>query len=58
MKKTFALLLCAVMMLGLLALPVVLEETGVWLAVPFAEVLSCLVSALCLFRGRRRYHYA
>ena len=46
------------LMLGLLALQVVLEETGVWLAVPFAEVLSCLVSALCLFRGRRRYHYA
>ena len=45
-------------LLGLLLLPLSLEADGVWMAVPFAEVLSCAVSLVCLFRGRRRYHYA
>ena len=51
--RTFGFLL-----LGLLLLPLSLEADGVWMAVPFAEVLSCAVSLVCLFRGRRRYHYA
>lgn len=40
------------LMLGLLLLPRLLEVTGVWLAVPLAELLSCLLS-LALLRRRR-----
>lgn len=45
--RTFGFLL-----LGLLLLPRLLEVTGVWLAVPLAELLSCLLS-LALLRRRR-----
>ena len=42
-------------MTGLLLLPRLLGVTGVWLAVPAAEALSCLLSAGLLWRNRRMY---
>lgn len=50
--RTFGFLL-----LGLLLLPLILEVDGVWLAVPFAEGLSALLSAAFLAAKRRKYHY-
>lgn len=41
----------------LLLLPLLLNETGVWLAVPAAEVLGIAVSVFYLVRLRGKYHY-
>ena len=43
------------LMAGLLLLPRLLGVTGVWLAVPAAEVLSCLLSVGLLWRNRSMY---
>lgn len=43
------------LMAGLLLLPRVLAVTGVWLAVPCAEALSCVLSVLLLWRNRGAY---
>ena len=51
--RTFGFLL-----VGLLVLPAALGVTGVWLAVPFAEVLCCLLAAWFLVRKRKKYQYA
>lgn len=45
-------------LVGLLLLPPLLQVDGVWLIVPFAEVLTMLVSVWMLQRGKRQYHYA
>lgn len=42
----------------LLFLPEFLGADGVWLAVPIAEGLCALLSAFCLVRGGKTYHYA
>lgn len=41
----------------LLALPVVLGEAGIWLAVPAAELLGLAVSVWFLVWGRKKYGY-
>ena len=51
--RTFGFLL-----VGLLLLPMFLAVDGVWLAVPFAEALCCLLSAWFLVSKRKRYRYA
>lgn len=42
----------------LLALPALLGVTGVWLAVPAAELLTSVAAAALLRRNKARYHYA
>lgn len=44
--------------LGMLLLPLFLQVDGIWLAVPFAELLSILLSFFFLRRGARKYQYA
>ena len=41
----------------LLLLPLILEELGIWLAVPVAEGLGVMVSVYFLFKGRKKYQY-
>lgn len=41
----------------LLILPLILEELGIWLAVPVAEGLGVMVSVYFLFKGRKKYQY-
>lgn len=43
--------------LGIMLLPRVLGVDGVWLAVPFAEVLTMIVSLAYIRNGRKEYHY-
>ena len=50
--RTFGFLL-----VGLLLLPALLGVDGVWLAVPFAEALCCLLSLFYLVKKRKRYQY-
>ena len=50
--RTFGFLL-----LGLLLLPRLLEVDGVWLAVPLAELLSCLLSVWFLRRKRADFGF-
>lgn len=42
---------------ALLTLPLYFEETGVWLAVPIAELLTFFLSAFFIWRYRNRYQY-
>jgi len=42
---------------GLLVLPVFLNVTGIWLAVPLAELLALIVSAALILRYRTHYQY-
>ena len=42
---------------GILLLPRILGIAGVWLAVPLAEGMMFVVSALCLIHYRKRYSY-
>ncbi len=42
----------------LLILPEFMGVTGVWLAVPMAELLTMVVALVFLFRNKDRYHYA
>ena len=41
----------------LLLLPLILEELGIWLAVPVAEGLGVMVSVYFLLNGRKKYQY-
>lgn len=41
----------------LVILPWLLDETGIWLAVPAAELMGLVVSVGCLIWGRRKYQY-
>ena len=41
----------------LLLLPVILQETGIWLAVPVAEALGVMVSVFFLVKGQKKYQY-
>lgn len=41
----------------LLTLPEFLGVTGVWLAVPAAELITMIVALTFLYRNRERYHY-
>lgn len=41
----------------LLLLPLILEELGIWLAVPVAEGLGVMVSVYFLLKGRKTYQY-
>lgn len=41
----------------LLLLPLILQETGIWLAVPVAEALGVMVSVFFLVKGRKKYQY-
>lgn len=42
---------------GLLTLPVFLDVTGIWLAVPLAELLTLFISMALILRYRKRYLY-
>ena len=42
----------------LLILPELLGVTGVWLAVPAAELLTMITVLILLHQNRARYHYA
>ncbi|MFA6836131.1 MAG: MATE family efflux transporter, partial [Fibrobacteraceae bacterium] len=44
--------------LGILALPRFLGVDGVWLAVPFAELVSLAMAIVFIVKNRKRYHYA
>lgn len=44
-------------LLSLLVLPLFLGVNGVWLAIPIAEVLACIVSIICIIKQKTRYHY-
>lgn len=44
--------------IGLLLLPRLWGVTGIWLAVPLAELAAAILSAACLWRYRKRYGYA
>ncbi len=41
----------------LLTLPRILDVNGVWLAVPVAELITLIVSIVCLQRNKKNYHY-
>ena len=41
----------------LLLLPLILQETGIWLAVPVAEALGVMVSVFFLVKRRKKYQY-
>ena len=41
----------------LLVLPRFLEVTGVWLAVPFAEFFTLILTIYLIFRNQKLYHY-
>ena len=43
--------------IALLLLPLILQETGIWLAVPVAEALGVMVSVFFLVKGRKKYQY-
>ena len=51
--RTFGFIL-----LGLLFLPKMLAVTGIWLAVPFAELATLLFSVIFMWKMRSNYHYA
>ena len=42
----------------LLTLPNILGVTGVWLAVPIAELITMVVALVFLHQNREKYHYA
>ncbi len=42
----------------LLTLPYLLGVTGVWLAVPIAELITMIVALVFLNQNRENYHYA
>lgn len=42
---------------SLLILPKFLDVTGVWLAIPIAELLTLLIAICLIFRYRKRYNY-
>ena len=43
--------------LGIILLPKALGVDGIWLAVPFAEVLTMIISLGYIKNGRKEYHY-
>lgn len=44
-------------MISLLVLPRFLEVTGVWLAIPIAELLTFMLTIYLIFRYRKHYNY-
>lgn len=50
--RTFIFLTAA-----LILLPMVIGADGIWLAVPLAELASCLVSAFLIYRYRKQYFF-
>lgn len=50
--RTFVFLVAA-----LIGLPYFIGEDGIWLAVPVAEAVSCIVSAGCILLYRKRYFF-
>jgi len=42
----------------LLTLPNIWGVTGVWLAVPIAELITMVVALVFLHQNREKYHYA
>lgn len=58
MSALISFLRTFVFILGMLAiLPPMFDELGVWLAIPVAEFLGCMVAIFILMRNRSRYHY-
>ena len=45
------------LVLALLMLPIWLDADGIWLAVPLAEGLSCIVAVGCMIRHRKKYYF-
>jgi Na+-driven multidrug efflux pump len=41
----------------LLALPKFLKVTGIWLAVPLAELFTLMLTVYLICRHRKQYHY-
>lgn len=44
-------------MIFLLVLPIFLEVTGVWLAIPIAELLTFMLTIYLIFMSRKHYNY-
>ena len=42
----------------IIVLPILLGLNGIWLAVVTAELLTAIVTAICLIVNRKKYHYA
>ena len=51
-SRTFIFIVGAIMLL-----PMILDETGVWLAVPLAELLGAVVSIIYLIVKKNKFHY-
>ena len=49
---------CGLILVFLLILPEFMGVTGVWLAVPIAELLTMIVALSFLYYNKDRYHYA
>lgn len=43
--------------LAVMILPIMFEENGIWLSVFVAEILSAIVTAMCIILNRKKYHY-
>lgn len=50
--RTFGFIIIAIVFL-----PRLIGANGVWLAIPVAEILTLIVSAIYLIKGRKIYHY-
>lgn len=46
------------LVVGILFLPVLIGENGIWLAVPAAEILTIVISFAYMIKLRKHYHYA
>ena len=44
-------------MVGIIVLPYIFNIDGVWMVVPFAEIMTIIFSAICIYRYRRVYKY-
>lgn len=42
---------------AVMVLPIFFDETGIWLSVFVAEILSAIVTAICLIINRKKYNY-
>jgi len=42
---------------AIIVLPLFMGVDGLWLAIPFAEVLALVISAFCIFKQKDRYNY-
>ncbi|MFC6463931.1 MATE family efflux transporter [Marinilactibacillus sp. GCM10026970] len=50
--RTFGLVL-----IGFLVLPMIIQETGIWITIPLAEFISIMISIYFIFRKNKVYNY-